>query len=403
MAHVLAGPSCGWLLGLLGADVIKVEKPHDGDLLRKIDEDTDRATARMGQGFQSVNAGKRSLAVDFKTREGREIVLALVDRSDVLVQSFRAGALDEIGLGPDDLMRRNPRLVYCAISGFGQDGPRAGVRAFDHVVQATCGIMALTGEPEGPPQKVGTPVSDTSTGIMAAFAILSALYERAQTGRGRFVDVSMLHTMFTLMAPQVVQTLVSGEAPPRIGNSAFTMSPTSNCFRCQDADILIGANTDAQFENLMRAVGLDALIDDPRFADIELRKQNKATLRDLLESALKERSAEEWEASLEAAGVPASVVRTLDEALDHPQFTEDPVASWMDSPATGDMPLPNLPFKIDRIRPAPTSPPPRVGDSTRMILSELGYSATEIDAMRDAGVVSDGVSLTDAGKDTGPT
>ena len=159
MAHVLAGPSCGWMLAMLGAEVVKVERPGSGDLLRIVDEDPARRSAGMGLGYQSVNAGKRSLAVDFKTAAGREIVLALADRADVLVQSFRAGALDALGLGPDDVVARNPRLVYCAISGFGQDGPRKGVRAFDHVIQAASGIMALTGEPDGGPQKVGTPVS----------------------------------------------------------------------------------------------------------------------------------------------------------------------------------------------------------------------------------------------------
>ena len=157
MAHVLAGPSCGWMLAMLGAEVVKVERPGSGDLLRIVDEDPARRSAGMGLGYQSVNAGKRSLAVDFKTAAGREIVLALADRADVLVQSFRAGALDALGLGPDDVVARNPRLVYCAISGFGQDGPRKGVRAFDHVIQAASGIMALTGEPDGGPQKVGTP------------------------------------------------------------------------------------------------------------------------------------------------------------------------------------------------------------------------------------------------------
>ena len=255
MAHVLAGPSCGWMLAMLGAEVVKVERPGSGDLLRIVDEDPARRSAGMGLGYQSVNAGKRSLAVDFKTAAGREIVLALADRADVLVQSFRAGALDALGLGPDDVVARNPRLVYCAISGFGQDGPRKGVRAFDHVIQAASGIMALTGEPDGGPQKVGTPVSDTSTGVMAAFAILAALHERQRTGRGRFLDVSMLHTMFALMAPQVVQTVLADAPPVRVGNSAFTGSPTADCFRCGDADILIGANTEAQFAKLMEALG----------------------------------------------------------------------------------------------------------------------------------------------------
>lgn len=388
MAHVLAGPSCSWLLGLMGADIIKVERPDDGDLLRGIDTDPQRRAERMGYGYQSVNACKRSIAVDFKAPEGRDVVLALADKADVLVQSFRAGALDNIGLGADALMQRNPRLVYCAISGFGQDGPRRGVRAFDHVIQAASGIMALTGEPDGGPQKVGTPISDTSTGLMAAFAIMSALYERQQTGKGRFVDVSMLHTMFTLMVPQMVESLVEDAPPPRIGNSAFTRSPTADCFRCRDGDILIGANTDEQFAKLMAVVGLDDLVDDPRFAEFTTRQKNRVALRVEIEAALASRSAQDWEEAFGSAGVPASVVRNLHEALKHTQFTEDPVVTSMEVPASGSMQLPNLPFKVDRHRFSPTQPPPMVGQQSREILMELGYGTEDIDILIAQRIVS---------------
>ena len=389
MAHVLAGPSCGWMLALLGADVVKVERPQGGDLMRAIDDDPARRAAGMGLAYQSVNAGKRSLAVDFKSAAGREIVLALADRADVLVQSFRAGALDALGLGPDDLMARNERLVYCAISGFGQDGPRRGVRAFDHVIQAASGIAALTGEPEGGPQKVGTPVSDTSTGIMAAFAILAALHERQRTGRGRFLDVSMLHTMFALMAPQVVQSLVADAPPPRIGNSAFTGSPTADCFRCRDADILIGANTQAQYVRLMQALGLSDVAAEARFADPESRKRHRAALRARIESALAAQPADDWERQLCAAGVPASVVRNLHEALHHPQFADDPAVSWPAPAEGGGVPLPNLPFRLDRRRPAPSGPPPLAGADSRAILRELGYTAAAIDALVAEGAVGE--------------
>ena len=278
-------------------------------------------------------------------------------------------------------MARNPRLVYCAISGFGQDGPRKGVCAFDHVVQAASGIMALTGAPEGRPQKVGTPVSDTSTGVMAAFAILAALHERQRTGRGRFLDVSMLHTMFALMAPQVVQTVLADAPPPRVGNSAFTGSPTADCFRCGDADILIGANTEAQFAKLMEALGRDDLVEDRRFAEPEARKRNKSALRREIESVLATQTADHWERAISAVGIPASVVRTLHEALQHPQFAADPATAWMDSPGTGPTPLPNLPFKLDRQRPSPPSPPPAVGADSRAILAELGCTAAAINAL----------------------
>ncbi|MCY4395967.1 MAG: CoA transferase [Rhodospirillaceae bacterium] len=381
MAHVLAGPSCGWMLAMLGAEVIKVEPTGEGDLLRVVDEDPARRAVGMGLGYQSVNAGKRSLAVDFKTAVGREIVLGLADRADVLVQSFRAGALDALGLGPDKVTARNPRLVYCAISGFGQDGPRRGVRAFDHVIQAASGIMALTGAPDGGPQKVGTPVSDTSTGVMAAFAILAALHERQRTGRGRFLDVSMLHTMFALMAPQVVQTVLADAPPVRVGNSAFTGSPTADCFRCADADILIGANTEAQFAGLMKALGRGDLAGDSRFDAPEARKRNRSALRGEIESALATQTADHWERVLAAAGIPASVVRTLHEALQHPQFAADPATTWMESPGGGPAPLPNLPFRLDRQRPAPPAPPPSVGADSRAILAELGYTAAAIDAL----------------------
>jgi len=185
-----------------------------------------------------------------------------------------------------------------------------------------------------------------------------------------------------------VQSLLDGAPPPRIGNSAFTMSPTAGCFRCQDAEILIGANTDEQFEKLMGAVGLDRLVDDPRFADLESRQKNKGALRAELETALARKSAQSWEDIFSGAGVPASVVRDLHEALHHTQFVEDPVTTGMDVPASGQVPLPNLPFKIDRVRLAPVSPPPLVGQHTRDILAEIGYAPSAVDTFVARDIVS---------------
>lgn len=388
LAHVLAGPYCSGLLGLMGADVIKVEQPGRGDLMRSIGHDPALNDRKMGAGFLSVNAGKRCIAVDFKSAAGAEVIRRLAAESDVVVESFRAGALDALGLGHENLLALNPRLVYCAISGFGQDGPMRGVRAYDHVMQAISGLMSLTGEPEGPPQKVGIPITDNATGLCAVFAIASALYAREHTGRGAFIDVSMLESTYSLMASHVAETLMTGVSPARVGNSAFTRSPSSDCFQTADGNLLIGANTEAMCASLLQELELSHLLEDERFAERDARIANRDAFRAELEHVLKTRSASEWEAGLRAAGLPCSVVRDLADSLLLEQNEARDIARRQSLDDELDsLSILGAPFKIDGERAHARSAPRALGADTAEVLEGLGYSAKKIDEMLAGGIV----------------
>ncbi|MGO4638475.1 CaiB/BaiF CoA transferase family protein [Mesorhizobium sp. 2RAF45] len=376
LTNVLAGPYCAYQLALLGADVIKVEGPQGGDLARQLGGSPRLNQAGMGASFLAQNAGKRSVMLDLKTEADRERFLDLVASADALVENFRPGVMDRLGLGHEALKAVRPGLVYCAISGFGQTGPMRDNPAYDQIIQGLSGIMSITGTPETAPLRVGYPVADTLGGLVGAFAIASALVRQKTTGEGAFLDVSMLECTLSALGWPVSNYLTAGVDPRPMGNENMTAAP-SGAFRTGDGLLNIAANKQEQFVTLCRLIGRPELASDPRFAERETRKKNRAALKTEIEDALTDAPAAAWEERLNRAGVPAGRVLTIPQVLAEPQVLERQVTANFDDVAGMDRPLTVLRggFMVDGAAPLPTKPPPAIGEHMDEIFAGLSPRA----------------------------
>lgn len=383
LTNVLAGPFCCHQLAHMGADVIKVEVPGSGDLARQLGADAELNQKFMGVSFLAQNPGKRSLTLNLKNAEAREVFLKLVASADVLVENFRPGVMTRLGLGYETLKAVNPKLIYCAISGFGQDGPLHDLPAYDQIIQGMSGVMSITGAPENAPYRVGYPISDTVGGITAAFAITSVLADR-QRSEGCFLDISMLEASLATMGWAVSNFLVAGRVPQPMGNDNVTASP-SGTFRTASGPLNIAANKQEQFEAVCRVVGREELIADPRFAKRQARLQHRDELTRLLEEALSSRPADEWWALLVAAGVPSGPVYQVAEVLEHPQIRDRGMIAHFDRVPGVERPVSLLRtgIKINHQAPSVSTPPPQLGEHTDSILAELGYSDEQIHSLRE--------------------
>lgn len=387
LTNVLAGPFCCHQLAHMGAEVIKVETPGTGDLARQLGADADLNRRLMGVSFLAQNPGKRSITVNLKHARGKDLFRKLVASADVVVENFRPGVMTRLGLGYDALKAVNPRLIYCAISGFGQDGPLADLPAYDQIIQGMSGVMSITGDPETAPYRVGYPVSDTIGGITAAFAIAASLADHART-EGYFIDVSMLEATLATMGWVVSNHLIAGKAPAPMGNENMTASP-SGTFRTGDGLLNIAANKQEQFEAVCRVVGRPELAADPRFAERQARLANRAALTQALEAELARKSANAWWQLLNEAGVPAGPVMSVPEALAHPQVRDrGMVGHFADVPGVGrDIRLVRTGFKLNGEAPAVGTPPPELGQHTAEILAELGYNDADIATLQQENAV----------------
>jgi crotonobetainyl-CoA:carnitine CoA-transferase CaiB-like acyl-CoA transferase len=314
LSHVMAGPYATHLLRLLGAEVIKIEAPRRGDAMRYYG--ADRRYDGMAPAFIAVNAGKKSVVLDLKQESDLRAARRLIERSDVLVENFRPGVVGRLGLDYDSVRALNSDIVYCSISGYGQSGPRRDWPAIDNIVQATSGMMSLTGEPNGPPRRVGFPVVDTLTGQTAAFAILAALFRRERGGGGEYLDVAMFDATLAFMASAVVPYLVTGKALERTGNTGYSGQPTAAVFTARDGRYLsLGVVQQDQFELLAEKLGRQGWLEDTRFADPDARRRNAEAVFDAVSAVLETRDAADWEADLSAAGLPCGMVRDVEEAM----------------------------------------------------------------------------------------
>jgi CoA:oxalate CoA-transferase len=314
LTRVLAGPFCTMMLAELGARVVKIEHPEGGDDSRHF------APLYEGQSayFQSLNRGKESIVLDLKNDADRPVFLEMVRRGDVLVENFRPGTLQRLGLGYEHLKEINPRLIYAAISGFGHTGPWSHKPAYDMIVQAMGGLMSVTGQPGGPPTKAGTSIGDITGGLFALAGIASALYHRERTGKGMMVDVSMLDGQLAILESAVMRYAVTGQAPEPLGNRHPSITPFE-VFDTADRPLIIAAGNDALFVKLCQALGLPQLPSDPRFADNRSRTQHPDDLKARLEDVLQRQPAAHWLKLLETAGVPCSFIHTVADAVEHPQ------------------------------------------------------------------------------------
>jgi crotonobetainyl-CoA:carnitine CoA-transferase CaiB-like acyl-CoA transferase len=386
LTNVLAGPFATAHLALLGADVIKIENPDGGDLARKLGAVPALNAALMGTSFLAQNANKRSLTLNLKAEEGRRIFEQLVVSSDVLVENFRPGVMERLGFGWPLLRRENPKLIYCAISGFGQTGPDAFKPAYDQIIQGLSGVMAVNGDERLNPLRCGFPVCDTVGGMNAAFAILGALYHRERTGEGQFIDVALLDSIMPLLGWVAANWLIGGQPPQPMGNDNFTAAP-SGTFVTKDGHINIAANQQEQWEHLADALGLPELKTDPRFQKRDVRKANRHELTPLLEAQLKAHCTHHWVCAFNRLGIPAGAIPTLQEALASEQVAHRGSLQTIAADGIGDVQVFSTTAKFEKTPGAVTAPPPRLGAHTSAVLTELGYSIEEIDSLRERGIV----------------
>jgi crotonobetainyl-CoA:carnitine CoA-transferase CaiB-like acyl-CoA transferase len=386
LTNVLAGPFCCYQLATLGADVIKVEVPGTGDLARELGADPLLNKRLMGTSFLAQNAGKRSITLNLKSAAGKQVFQRLVATAQVVVENFRPGVMHRLGLDYPVLRQVNPGLIYCAISGFGQDGPLKDNPAYDQIVQGLAGVMSVTGTKDGAPLRVGYPIADTIGGLTAAFAIAAALVRRGRTGEGECIDVSMLEATLVTMGWQVSNYLIGGVETKRAGNENMTASP-SGTFATADGLLNIAANRQEQFETLCRVMGRPELVGDPRFGHREDRLAHRAALKAEIEAALAHRPAAEWAAVLNAAGVPAGEILSVPDILGHAQVTERGlVQRFADTPGVErDVAVVRAGFRLASGDPHATRHPPELGAHTQSILKELGLSDDEIASLQADG------------------
>jgi len=384
VTNVLAGPFCSYQLVLLGAEVIKIEQPGRGDLARQLGVTVKANEALMGDSFVSVNAGKQSVSLDLKSPQGKTIFKQLVGISDVVIENFRPGVMKRLGLDYEALSKTSPALVYCALSGFGQEGPLSLRPAYDQIIQGMSGVMSVTGDAQTAPLRTGYPVCDTLGGVTAAMAVCAALVEARATGHGRMIDVSMLESTLACMGWVVSNYLNAGQIPIPMGNENFTAAP-SGTFRTGGGLLNIAANENAQYHKLCDLIGRPDLKTDPRFADRDIRKKNRALINREIEQGLATRTAPEWDVLLTEAGVPAGCVLSVPEVLANPHLTQRNFAGSYETP-TGAQHVTRGGFFFPQEPPLPALPAPELSQHTAEWLKKLGYDEEAIKELKKAGV-----------------
>ena len=383
LTRVLSGPYCTMMLADMGARVIKVEQPGKGDDTRGWGPPFQNGESAY---FLSINRNKESVTLNLKHPEGRRVLDALIEKSDVLVENFRPGTLDKMGLGYETLSKQRPDLVYCSISGFGQTGPRRREPGYDAVMQGEGGLMSITGSNDGPSYRLGVAIADIVSGMFSAYGIAVALLARHRTGRGQFVDVGMLDAVTALLTYQAGIYFATETAPPRLGNRHPTIVPYET-LEAADGDLVVAGGNDQLWKTFCGVLELETLANDARFQTNKDRVSAHAELRPLLVERLKTRPAAEWLSKLKEAGVPCGGVRDLDQLFSDPQIIDRAMVVALDHPAAGLIQQLGVPIKLGDTPGAVRTPPPLLGEHTEAILKEIGKSIEEVEALKQSGAV----------------
>jgi crotonobetainyl-CoA:carnitine CoA-transferase CaiB-like acyl-CoA transferase len=383
--RVLAGPYGTYQLALLGADVIKVES-REGDDMRYGNRANDWEKRGLAAPWVSVNAGKRSITLDLKQPKAIEVIKRLVPKVDVVTENFRPGVMDKLGIGYETLKAINPRLIYCAVSGFGQVGPERATAAFDGMIQAMSGLMSITGFPSNGPTRVGFAGADVMSGATSALGIASALYQRTHTGKGQLVDVAMVDAVMGYLAQQFTEHLMTGRVHEQAANLSVTRKPTGNLFKTKDGWMVLAVMTDPQFQRLMKVLGCDKALGDPRFADWPKRIENNKALHEIVEAAMKTETSATWAERFAKADVPAGRVLSIPETAKLDLMKHRTVLQTVET-EHGPIQVVGSGFRLEHGGGSIDRPPAKLGQHTDEVLGEAGYSAAEIAEMHTAKVV----------------
>lgn len=383
LTRVLAGPFATMILGDLGAEVIKIEQPDSGDESRNFGPFKNGFSLY----FMSVNRGKRSVTLNLKSDQGKAIFKQLVQQSDILVENFRPGTMKKLGLDYDSLVAEYPQLIYAACSGFGQTGPYAEKGAYDMIIQGMGGMISITGEPDGPPVRVGTSISDITAALFTIIGILSALHHRNKTGKGQFVDVAMLDSLVAVLENAIVRYFTTGDIPQPLGSRHPAITPFES-FKSSDGHIIIAIGNDVLWSKFCEYVDRKDLITDSRFSTNNKRTDNHDELFPILSEIMSRRTTDEWMEALEQIGVPCSPINTIDKVVNHPQIEAREMIAKVAHELTGTVQVPGVPIKLSDTPAKVETPAPSLGQHTDEILqNELKLSLDEIYNLRQEGII----------------